>query len=212
MKLYHGSKLRINDPINHGSKEYNDYGPAFYLTRDLESAKQWSCRNNSIGYVNSYNLNDNNLKVLDLTDKNHYSVLNWLAILLRNRELPSSFVRQFSNRIQFIEKNYYIDVNDYDVVIGYRADDAYFRFPIDFVIGNITLEQLEDSFMLGEMGIQVVIMSQKGIDQLTFVDAVLSEERYIGKYFENVNQATKKYDDLPRDIQGTYITDLMKKK
>ena len=208
MKIYHGSKLIIEKPINHGSKISNDYGPAFYLTRDLESAKEWSCRNNSIGVVNVYEFRSENLRILDLTK---YSVLNWIAILLHNRELNDHFKNQFNNRIKFLLDNYYIDLNDYDVVIGYRADDAYFRFPLDFISGNITLEQLKESFMLGEMGIQYVIMSEKGINHLKFKESIISEEEYIGKYYQSVNNATKRYDELPKDIEGTYITDLIRK-
>ena len=53
MKVYHGSKQIIEKPITKGSKDYNDYGPAFYTTRDLKSAHEWACRNGSVGYVNS---------------------------------------------------------------------------------------------------------------------------------------------------------------
>ncbi len=212
MKLYHGSKLKIEKPLCHGSKIYNDYGPAFYLTKDLESAKCWACRNNSIGYVNVYEFDDKNLKVLDLTDSSKYSVLNWIAILLDNRELPNKFVNQFSNRIKFIKDNYYVDVNEYDVVIGYRADDAYFRFPLDFIVSNITLEQLEASFKLGNLGTQIVVISEKGINRLKFVKSILSEEDYIDKYYQSVNEATKRYDDLPKDADGTRIMDLIRDK
>ena len=209
MKIYHGSKLKIEKPVNHGSKITNDYGPAFYLTRDLESAKEWSCRNNSIGVVNVYDFRTENLKILDLTK---YSVLNWLAILLHNRLLTDHFKNQFDNRIKYLIDNYYIDLNDYDLVIGYRADDAYFRFPLDFVSGNITLEQLKESFMLGEMGIQYVVLSEKGISHLKFKESIISEEEYIGKYYQSVNNATERYDKLPKDTEGTYITDLIRKK
>ena len=77
MKLYHGSKLKIEKPIFAGSKIDNDYGAAFYLTSDLESAHEWACRNNIIGIVNEYNLETRGLKILDLTNKSKYSVLNW---------------------------------------------------------------------------------------------------------------------------------------
>ena len=126
MKVYHGSKRVIDRPIVNGSKLDNDYGPAFYLTKDLESAHEWACRNGTTGIVNIYDLNLKGLKVLDLTQK---SVLNHLAILLHFRSLDSSFKDSFSYRLKKIEQYFYIDVSDYDVVIGYRADDAYFRCP-----------------------------------------------------------------------------------
>ena len=209
MNLYHGSKLIISHPKHAGSKKDNDYGPAFYLTKDLESAHEWACRGGTVGIVNEYNLDMRGLKILDLTDKDHYSVLNWLAVLLHYRTLDESFVRTFKSRLTFIEEHYYIEVNDYDLVIGYRADDAYFRFPLDFIRGNITLEQLEYSYKLGDLGIQHVITSEKGIRHLTFVHSFPSKEKYINQYYANTKRATNAFDDLDRDEKGTRIFDII---
>ena len=210
MKVYHGSKKIIEHPTYNGSKEDNDYGPAFYMTRDLESAHEWACRNNAVGVVNEYELDTKDLNILDLTDKNKYTMLNWLAILLHFRYLSPNFVRDFKLRLEFIEKNYYIDVSKYDLVIGYRADDAYFRFPIDFIRGNLTLEQLEFAFNLGNLGIQYVVTSQTGINNLKFINSFLSEEKYIDRYFDNVIFATNRFDKLSKDEDGTRIFDIMR--
>ena len=212
MKVYHGSKLIIKSPINEGSKSENDYGPAFYLTRDLESAHEWACRNNTIGIVNEYKLETRGLKVLDLTDKNKYSVLNWLAVLLHYRTLEPSFINAFKARLIFIEEHYFVNVKEFDLVIGYRADDAYFRFPLDFIRGNLTLAQLEYSFNLGELGIQYVIVSQKGIDRLTFINSFMSNEKYINQYYESVTRASKAFDMLSKDEEGIRIFDIMRNK
>ena len=212
MKLYHGSKLIIKNPRHRGSKKDNDYGPAFYLTQDIESAHEWACKNNTIGIVNEYNLSTKGLKVLDLTNKEKYSVLNWLAVLLRFRTLEANFVKAFHNRLSFIEEHYFIDVSNYDLVIGYRADDAYFRFPLDFMRGNLTLEQLEYSFNLGKLGVQYVITSQKGIDNLSFVNSFVSNKKYVNQYFENVIRVSKAFDDLNKDEEGIRIFDIMREK
>ena len=210
MKVYHGSKRIIDKPIYQGSTKDNDYGPAFYLTKDIESAKEWANRNKTIGYINYYDIDDSNLNVLDLTDTSKYSVLNWLAVILKYRELPYNFKNSFAKRLKFIEENYYIDVTKYDVVIGFRADDAYFRFPLDFVVGNLTLEQLEYAFNLGELGIQYVLMSERAFHKIKFKKAELVDKKYIDKYYKNVFEATKRYDELDRDSEGTKIFDLMK--
>lgn len=210
MKVYHGSKIVLKYPTHDGSKIDNDYGPAFYLTRDLQSAHEWACRNNVIGYVNEYDLDIKGLNVLDLTDKQKYSVLNWLAILLHFRSLEIGFKRDFKTRLEFIEEHFYIDITKYDLIIGYRADDAYFRFPLDFVRGNLTLEQLEYSFNLGNLGTQYVVVSKKGIDRLSFKQAILSEYKYVNRYFESVVFATKRFDELSKDEEGTRIFDLMR--
>ena len=110
-----------------------------------------------------------------------------------------------------IQNKYFIDVTNYDLVIGFRADDAYFRFPLDFVRGNLTLEQLEYSFNLGNLGIQYVVTSQKGIDNLTFIKSFSSEEKYINQYFENINNATNRFDNLAKDIEGIRIFDILEK-
>ena len=211
MKVYHGSKTKIEHPTYNGSKNDNDYGPAFYMTIDLGSAHEWACRNKGIGIVNEYELNLKGLNVLDLTNKDDCSVLNWLAILLHYRVLESGFVRNFKTRLDYIEKHYFIDVSDYDLVIGYRADDAYFRFPTDFVRGNITLEQLEFAFKLGNLGIQYVITSQNGIDHLKFIKSFHSEKKYVDQYFNNVTLATKRFDELNKDEEGTRIFDIVRK-
>lgn len=210
MRLYHGSKEIIKTPVPHGSNPRNDYGPAFYLTKDLESAHTWACRNNTIGYVNVYELDEKGLKVLNLLDTKKWSVLNWLAILLHFRALSGEFINFFSARLKFIEEHYYVDVTKYDLIIGYRADDAYFRFPLDFVRGNITLEQLDKSFKLGELGIQYAVMSKKCINALKFVESSLSKETYIDMYFTSVTNASKRYDDLNKDEDGTRITEIMR--
>lgn len=210
MKLYHGSKKIIEKPKVKGSYYDNDYGPAFYLTRDLSSAHEWACKNNSVGYVNKYSFNIVDLKVLDLTDKEQYSVLNWLAILLHYRTLGNDLTKQFAHRLKFIEEHYYIDVNQFDVVIGYRADDAYFRFPSDFVKGNITLEQLEQSYNFGNLGVQFVLISEKAINRLKFEKAILSEQSYVDKYFQGVKRATTMFDDLDKDAEGTRIIDIIR--
>ena len=211
MKLYHGSKIILEKPIKNGSKIDNDYGPAFYMTRDLKSAHEWACRNNTIGFVNEYKLSLSGLKILDLTNKENYSVLNWLAILLHFRKLDDSFKKAFASRLDFLEKHYFVDVNEYDLVIGFRADDAYFRFPLDFIRGNLTLEQLEYSFNLGELEIQYVLISQKCFDRLQFIKAIQSENKYINAYFQNVERATKRYDELSKDSDGIRIIDIMRK-
>ena len=207
MKLYHGSKKSIPQPIVGGSKIDNDYGPAFYLTRDLSSAHEWACRNNTVGIVNEYEFNEKGLKILDLRKQ---SVLNWLAVLLHFRTLDKSFIKSFKTRLDFIEEHYYIDVKDYDLVIGYRADDAYFRFPLDFARGNITLEQLEESFHLGKLSDQYVIMSDRGMKRLKYIRSFDSSEEYINRYYYNVINANKRFDDLSKDSEGTRIIDIMR--
>ena len=216
MKIYHGSKLIIEKPIYRGSEPTNDYGPAFYLTLDLESAKSWACRNDNVGLVNEYDIRKSvfdSFKILDLTKKDTYSVLNWIAILMHFRKLDSTFRRNNEIAIKWLEK-YYIDITDYDVVIGFRADDAYFRFPTRFLSNDLALEDLEEAFKLGSLGVQYSFISKKAIDSLKFSKAIKCDKSFLGHCYLKVKKASQQFDEMlnkPRDPNKTYILDLLRR-
>lgn len=165
--IYHGSRDIIEKPYYHGGKAENDYGFGFYCTESLELAKEWSCSNNEVnGFANKYSIDINGLKILDLTD-NRYSILNWIAILLKHRtfDLSNEISKQAK---QYLIEHFYIDVNSYDIVIGYRADDSYFSFARDFVNNTISVRQLSQAMELGQPGKQVVIISEMAFGKLQF--------------------------------------------
>ena len=167
LTIYHGSKDIIEKPYYHGGKAENDYGFGFYCTESVELAKEWSCSNNeNNGFANKYTINISNLKVLDLTSE-RYTILNWMAILLKHRTfgLTNEIAKQAK---EYLIKNFYIDIEQYDIVIGYRADDSYFSFARDFVNNTISVRQLSKAMELGQLGKQVVIISQKAYSELNF--------------------------------------------
>ena len=84
LTIYHGSDHIIKKPTLSLGKTNNDYGQGFYCTEDLELAKEWACKNNNEGYVNSYTLNISDLRIFNL-NSSEYSILNWIAILLKHR-------------------------------------------------------------------------------------------------------------------------------
>ena len=213
--MYHGSKVIIEHPTVKGSNDVNDYGPSFYLTLDLEAAKSWACKNNSVGVVNEYKIRSSSfkeLKVLDLTNRDKYSVLNWMAILMHFRELDSSFIKNNKLTLDWLEK-YYINVDDYDVIICFRADDSYFRFPLRFVSNDLAFDDLEDVFLSGHLGIQYAFMSDRAIRLLTFEKVIECGDEYLGHYYSIVTKASQQFDELlnrPRDPRKKYILDMMR--
>ena len=165
--IYHGSKDIIEKPYYHDVKAQNDYGFGFYCTESLELAKEWSCSNNeNNGFANKYSINLFGLKILDLTDK-RYSILNWIAILLKFRTFDLSNDISIQAK-EYLLKNFYIDVNNYDIVIGFRADDSYFSFARDFVNNTIPVRKLSQAMELGQLGKQVVIVSELAFSKLHF--------------------------------------------
>ena len=216
MKIYHGSKQVIKTPMVKGSNPENDYGPSFYLTIDFEGAQSWACKNNIVGVVNEYFARNelyNSLKILDLRDKSKFSVLNWLAILMHFRTLSSNVKKNREVVLKWLEK-YYIDVNEYDVVIGYRADDSYFRFPLSFINNELSFEDLESIYLSGNLGSQYAFMSQKAINALKFRKAIECDVSFVGHYYSKVLEANKNFNtliDRPFDPKKTYVNDLIRK-
>ena len=84
-KLYHGSENIIQKPLYGYGKKYNDYGLGFYCTECLDMAKEWGAGLDRDGYANCYELECDDLEILNLNEE-QYCILHWLAILLQNRE------------------------------------------------------------------------------------------------------------------------------
>ncbi len=216
MIFYHGSKQVVSNPIAHGSNRENDYGASFYTTKDFESAKEWACKNNEVGLVNKYQIRSDvfkSLTILDLTNKDEYNILNWIAILMHFRNLDLKFKQLFSSRLKWLEK-FYIDVDQFDIVKGFRADDAYFAFPQAFIMGQLSLEKLQKVFILGNLGIQYAFMSEKSISKIKFISSKEIEQSYIGKYHSRIKTATEEYRNIlnePINDNETFIRDLMNK-
>ncbi len=141
MKIFHGSKKIIEKPQFGVGKIHNDYGRGFYCTESLEIAKEWACDYLEDGFANAYELDCEELKILNLNDKK-YNILHWLSILIQNRTFSSNSEMEIMSK-KFLMEKYNIDISEYDLIIGYRADDSYHRFAEDFLNNSISVEKLE---------------------------------------------------------------------
>ena len=192
IRIYHGSENIIQNPDITAGKKHNDYGQGFYCTEDLELAKEWACKSETDGFANVYELDLTGLKVLNL-NSDGYTILNWIAILLKNRIF--SLDTPLSSRARdYIIEHFGINMSMYDVIIGYRADDSYFSFAESFLNNSLPLRSLNKALRLGKLGIQVVLVSQKAFDNLTYIEAVPAEkEIYYPKFFSRDNKARMVY-------------------
>ena len=190
--LLHGTDHIIEEPDINIGNEHNDYGKGFYCTKAEEMAKEWACKQNTDGFVNRYELNTDGLKILDLTDGQH-TVLNWIAILLKYRTFKLSSEIAIDARDYIIE-HYSVNISDYDVVIGYRADDSYFQYAESFVSNGLPLRSLNKALKLGKLGEQTVLVSQKAFDQIKFIDAApVSKNEYYPKFIDRDSSARKAF-------------------
>ena len=195
--LYHGSLEIISTPMYGQGKVYNDYGQGFYCTESLELAKEWSCAEREDGYVNQYEMDETGLLIL---------------ILMKYRKIRLSSAVMKRGR-EWLLEHFLPDVDGYDVVIGYRADDSYFSFARAFVNNEISLEQLSYAMRLGKLGEQYVLKSQKAFQAIHFLsyEGVDSVEYYVKRRARDEqarNAYRKKVEE--DDIDGIYMRDLIR--
>ena len=165
--LYHGSPEIIEKPIYGKGKAYNDYGKGFYCTENLELAKEWACTEGVDGYANQYEIETDNLRILNLS-ADEYTILHWLALLMTYRKLRLS-TPVMKRGAEWLKEHFLVDIDDYDAIIGYRADDSYFSFARAFVNNEISLGQLSHAMRLGKLGEQFVLKSPKAFESTKFV-------------------------------------------
>ncbi|BAK45632.1 DUF3990 domain-containing protein [Eggerthella sp. YY7918] len=167
--LFHGSRVRVEQPQYGAGNPFNDYGRGFYCTEFRQLACEWACPTTSDGYVNEYLLSTEGLQILDL-DSLEDAGLRWLATLVAHRRFDAT-TPLMAQAKQFMLDQYEMPLDGFDVVVGYRADDSYFSFARAFLDNMISLSQLQRALRLGNLGRQVMVRSQKAFDALMFVGA-----------------------------------------
>lgn len=68
-----------------------------------------------------------------------------------------------------MKEHFLVDIDDYDAIIGYRADDSYFSFARAFANNEISLGQLNHAMRLGKLGEQFVLKSPKAFESIKFL-------------------------------------------
>lgn len=194
--LYHGSPNKVVVPQFGFGEGKHDYGKGFYLTENIELAKEWAvCRpEETNGWVHKYELETDDLKILDFQEHN---ILSWLAELMKHRDASDS--RRYKVLSKKFIAEYGIDTSEYDVIKGWRANASYFYIAKEFVRDNIDIEILEELLSLGGLGIQYCIKSELAYSKLAEVEDGLISVDYIEfneKYNERDIIARKKMREL----------------
>lgn len=210
-KLYHGSSNIIEKPLFGYGKPYNDYGLGFYCTDNLDLAKEWGVSKNQNGYANCYELEYEDLRILDLNAP-EYCILHWLTVLLKNREFDVPSVLALEAK-EYLLANFAVDYENYDAIIGYRADDSYFSFAQDFINGTISYRQLNNAMHLGKLGQQFVLKSKTTFDRIKFISSEIAEnsEWYTKKMIRD-KKARREYFSVERNRRqrgDLYITQII---
>ena len=208
--IYHGSDKIIEAPTFGAGRRNNDFGLGFYCTEDIELAKEWAVSSLSDGFANRYSLDTEYLNILNLNSPD-YTILNWIAVLVEHRlfSIRTPVARRAK---QYLIDNFGININAYDLIIGYRADDSYFDFAEAFLNNAITVEQLSRAMRLGKLGEQIVPRSEFAFSRLRFEGFEVAEkERYYVLRKARNEDANRTYLDIQEDAEdGLFIQDILR--
>lgn len=194
--LYHGTSDKTVVPTYGLGEDKHDYGRGFYLTENINLAKEWAVcvPNQENGWVHKYELDISELKILDFQEKN---ILSWLAELMKHRD-ASDTKRYKVLSEKFIER-YGIETEKYDVIKGWRANASYFYIAKEFVRDNVDIEILEELLSLGGLGIQYCIKSELAYSKLKQLESGLISVDY-KEFHEKYNQRDVTVRQKMRDL------------
>ena len=115
---------------------------------------------------------------------------------------------------RYLKEHFLLDISEYDVIIGYRADDSYFSFAQDFVAGVISLQKLSEAMQLGKLGEQIVLKSPQAFEKIQYVKSEpVDMQAYYIKKIERERAARKEYRMSKRqkaDLNELFILDIMR--
>lgn len=208
--IYHGSEKIVEKPIFGGGRKNNDFGLGFYCTASKELAKEWAVSNLYDGISNCYTLDTEYLNILNLNSSD-YSILNWIAVLVEHRVF--SIKNPVARRAKrYLLDNFSINVNAFDLIIGYRADDSYFDYAESFLNNAISVEQLARAMKLGKLGEQIVIKSKFAFSKLKYEGYdIANKDRYYVFRKDRNDEANKLYMEiLEEESDGLYIQDIIR--
>ena len=208
--LYHGSEQLVEEPTFGKGKKNNDFGLGFYCTESENLAKEWAVSSLRSGFANRYTLDTEYLNVLNLNSPD-YTILNWIAVLVEHRlfSIKTPVARRAK---RYLIDHFGVNVNAYDLITGYRADDSYFDYAESFLNNGISVEQLARAMRLGKLGEQIVIQSQFAVSRLRYegFDVAEKEKYYVLRKARD-NEANRTYlDMLEEESDGLYIQDIMR--
>lgn len=210
LTIYHGSQKIVETPTFGEGRKNNDFGLGFYCTESNELAKEWAVSSLRDGFSNRYTLDTEFLNIL-LLNSPAYTILNWMAVLVEHRIF--SIKTPVAKRAKaYLIQNFGVNVNAYDLITGYRADDSYFDYAEAFINNAITVEQLAKAMRLGKLGEQLVIKSKFAFSKIRFegFEPAGKDTYYVLRKTRDDSANHSYLDILEEETDGLYMQDIMR--
>ena len=208
--IYHGSEQIVEIPTFGLGRKNNDFGLGFYCTESEDLAKEWAVSSLRSGFANRYTLDTEYMNILNLNSPD-YTILNWIAVLVEHRlfSIKTPVARRAK---RYLIDNFGINVNAYDLITGYRADDSYFDYAESFLNNGISVEQLARAMRLGRLGEQIVLKSKFAFDRIRYegFDIAEKDKYYVLRKSRNDEANPLYLEMLEEEDDGLYIQDIMR--
>ena len=194
--LFHGSRGGLDGRIRPESRARTDFGPGFYLTDDVITAKTW-VSSDQLPVVYSFFVEPSNLESFNIL---HLSNLEWAYTILHNRRSCEAFNgSDIDEAIGELTKGF-------DFIIGPIADDN-FRNAINLFSQNgLTDLAFIECLSRIPLGYQIVAKTQEACDLLTKIseDPISEEESFeLNRFKEKrIIDAKKSIEQIQLEYQG----------
>lgn len=212
--LYHGNKDKTMIPTFGKGKGDSDFGQGFYTTPSKDLGCEWAYSSytfGTVGYLHTYNLDIEGLNVFDFTQEDS---LCWVAEILSHRKLKTDLLGDqaeiVTDHINKFILTYKRDTSAADVIVGYRADDSYFKYAADFIKGILYRETLDKALYLGDLGLQVFLKSPVAFDHLKLLGVVEVDQKYAEFYRKRDTRARSAYEQVKKQKGKTTILDYIR--
>jgi len=203
LTLYHGSKSGIKNDIQPISRKNCDFGSGFYMGEEKNQALTLIC-NYEESKIYTLNIDITNLKTLELNID-----IEWALFIAYNRGKMDGI----KNTKLY---NYYKNLREnYDVIIGYIANDRMFVTLDKFFNGEITDQVLIKSLSALNLGKQYVLLTTKACKQVKIIkeENLSQKEKNILKINseENRNNAIKLTNQINKEYRrvGKYFDEII---
>lgn len=193
--LYHGSKSGIHGAISPISREYCDFGKGFYMGTDRTQPLTLIC-NYPNAKLYTLGIDLSGLKILDVEVG-----LDWAFLVAYNRgKMESAKGTAIYNRFADFSK-------DYDMIIGYIANDRMFVVLDRFFKGEITDLALINCLSALKLGKQYVALTEKACKKIQILDEQALNENEREKLKQESQANRSKGITLAEEICRKYRRD-----
>lgn len=152
--LYHGSKKGIVGSIKPISSAYCDFGKGFYMGTDPAQPLTLVCDENEPKFY-SVSVDLEGLKILNVEVG-----LDWALLIAYYR----GYMKEYEETD--IYNKYAHMADNYDMIVGYIADDRMYKVMTRFFEKEITDETLLNSLSALDLGKQYVAINQRACDRI----------------------------------------------